>query len=167
MGGEEDYLKLYTIDEDVKFGQGGFCVVFQGWRLCDNKEVTMKKINKSEVDTWGKVNGKLYPIEYCHNRMLAKAGCSRIANILDAFEVEEEYILVLETLDECCTLDDYYIYHCELAGLLKEQHCKLVFHQIVEAVQQCCFIRHDFQRSRLGNPKLPQKYDTQSIGQLS
>ena len=53
MGGEEDYLKLFTIDEDVKFGQGGCCVVFQGWRLSDNKEVAMKKINKSEVDTWG------------------------------------------------------------------------------------------------------------------
>ena len=137
MEGEEDYLKLFTIDADVKFGQGGCCVVFQGWRLSDNKEVEMKKINKSEVDTWGKVNGKLYPIEYFHLRMLAKAGCSRIANILDAFEVEEEYILVLETLDECYTLNAYYTWCCELTDLSKEQHCKLVFHQIVEAVQQC------------------------------
>jgi len=93
MGDEEDFKSQYIIEEGKQLGDG----VYIGWRRSDNKEVAIKKVNESTVAVWGNVNGELYPIEYCHLRMVS--GCSRIANLLDAFYNGDEYFLVLETMD--------------------------------------------------------------------
>ena len=96
-------------------------------------KVAIKKISKSMVVGWGSINGKLYPIEYCHLRMLAKAGCSRIANILDGFDLCEEYILVLEAMDDCNSIADHLRYN---SAPIKEPRCKLIFRQLVDAVRK-------------------------------
>jgi hypothetical protein len=98
IGNEEECKRLYSINEDKRIGKGASGSVFQGRRCSDNKKVAIKKVKKSNVMSWGNVNGQIYPIEYCHLRMVD--GCSRIANLLDAFEIAgEEFILVLETFD--------------------------------------------------------------------
>ena len=136
MGDEEDFENLYREGDDVDdyIGKGGCGVVHFGWRRSDNKEVAVKKVHKSKVVDWGNVDGKAYPIEYCHLQMLARAGCSRIANILDGFDVGEEFIFILETLDDCGTLCG----HLRMNKTpFKEPQCNLIFRQLVQAVDQC------------------------------
>ena len=136
MGDEEDFENLYREGDDVDdyIGKGGCGVVHFGWRRSDNKQVAIKKVHKSKVVDWGNVDGKAYPIEYCHLQMLARAGCSRIANILDGFDVGEEFILILETLDDCGTLCG----HLRMNKTpFKEPQCNLIFRQLVQAVDQC------------------------------
>jgi len=136
MGDEEDFENLYRTGDDVDdyIGKGGCGVVHFGWRRSDNKEVAIKKVHKSKVVDWGNVDGKAYPIEYCHLQILATAGCSRIANILDGFDVGEEFIFILETLDDCGTLCG----HLRVNKTpFKEPQCNLIFRQLVQAVDQC------------------------------
>jgi len=132
MGNEKEYKRQYSTDEGVELGEGASGLVVQGWRRSDNKEVAIKTVNKSKVRNWGYVNGQLYPIEYCHLRMVD--GCSRIANLLDAFDTGDEYIFILETMDSCDSLIDHLL--CN-DGTFEEPHCKLIFRQLVEAVEQC------------------------------
>jgi len=128
MGDEEDFKSQYIIEEGKQLGDG----VYIGWRRSDNKEVAIKKVNESTVAVWGNVNGELYPIEYCHLRMVS--GCSRIANLLDAFYNGDEYFLVLETMDACNSITHRLLFERKP---FKESHCKLIFRQLVEAVEQC------------------------------
>jgi serine/threonine protein kinase len=130
MGDEEDFFRLY-INEDKLIGKGSSCLVYRGRRRSDNKEVAIKKINKSKTYDWGSVNGQIYPIEYCHLRMLD--GCNRIANLLDAFDTGDEYIFILETMYLCSSLDIC----LRITREMKEPHCKLIFRQLVEAVEHC------------------------------
>jgi len=135
MGNEEEYKSQYieNIIKYEKLGQGASGLVVQGWRRSDNKEVAIKKVKKSNVGCWGNVNGELYPIEYCHLRMVN--GCSRIANLLDAFNVDEEFVLILETMEECCSISDFFSY-LSMAPI-PETQCKLIFRQLVESVEHC------------------------------
>jgi hypothetical protein len=132
MDNEEEYERLYIIDEDVPLGEGSSGHVFQGWRRSDNKGVAIKKVKKSDVFHWGNVNGQRYPIEYCHLRMLN--GCSRIANLLHAYEIKDEFILVLETMDLCCDLLHHVL---GKEKYLEENHSRMIFRQLVEAVGHC------------------------------
>jgi serine/threonine protein kinase len=132
IGSEDDFNWQYIIDEDEKPGKGGSALVFKGRRLSDNKKVAIKKVNEDKVYDWGRVNGELYPIEYCHLRMVD--GCSRIANLLDAFYTGDEYIFILETMDSCSALVDRLL--CSQKPL-EEPQCKLIFRQLVEAVDHC------------------------------
>ena len=105
--------------------------MYLGRRLSDNKGVAIKIIRKSDVGYWGIVNGKNYPIEYCNLQMVS--GSSHIANILDAFEIKDEFILILETMDVCISLDRMLNYE----DPLEEPQCKLIFRQLVEGVGHC------------------------------
>ena len=105
MGGEEEYKRKYSIDGDELIGSGGSGFVYFGRRRSDNMKVAIKKVNKSNVFYWCYINDKLYPTEYCHLQIIARAGCCRIANLLDGFYLGEEYILVLETMANCDSLE--------------------------------------------------------------
>jgi len=131
MGSEEDYLRQYK-EEEEKLGEGSYGSVFVGLRRSDNKDVAIKKMKKKDVEREGTVNGKLYPLEYCHLKMLS--GCKGIANLIDAFDVGEEFILILETMDCCCSLFEYM---CHLEGPIKESKSRNIFIKLVEAVDQC------------------------------
>lgn len=130
MGSEEDFLSQYK--EDKKLGAGSSGTVFAGWRRNDNKEVAIKKIKKADVGSYGKINGKLYPIEYCHLKMLS--GCKGIANLIDAFDAGDEFILILETMGNCCDLFD-----CVADNNIpfEESNCRRIFIKLVMAVDQC------------------------------
>ena len=132
MGNEDEFKWRYTIDEYRKLGQGGSAQVFKGWRLSDNTKVAIKKVKKSVVKVWGHVNGQLYPIEYCHLRMVD--GCSRIANLLDAFEIGDEYIFVLETMDFCWDLMSHLLWN---EKHFEEPRSRHIFLQLVEATEHC------------------------------
>ena len=61
------------------------------------------------------------------------SGSSHIANILDAFEIKDEFILILETMDVCESLDR----ELKDENPLEEADCKLIFRQLVEGVGHC------------------------------
>ena len=132
MGNKEEYKAQYMVS-NIKLGEGASGLVCLGWRRSDDKEVAIKKIKKSQekIRFAGNVNGKIYPIEYCHLQMLS--GTSGISNILDAFEVDDEYILILETMEDCMSLESF----LKSRQRLPERHCKFIFHQLVDAVAQC------------------------------
>lgn len=132
MGNEEEYKEQY-FETNIKLGEGASGLVCVGWRKSDDKEVAIKKIKKSQekIRFAGNVNGKIYPIEYCHLRMLS--GTSGISNILDAFEIGDEYVLILETMDMCMSLDSFLMHRPRIP----ERHCKFIFRQLIEAVGQC------------------------------
>jgi len=129
---EEEFKRKYRIDEDVIFGGGRNGLVVKGWRRSDNKAVAIKHVKIPLVYNWGIINEELYPTEYCHLRMVD--GCSRIANLLDGFVIGNGFILVLETLGLCKDLKSYV---SEKDENLEEPHCRMIFRQIVEAVEQC------------------------------
>ena len=140
MGDADDYEKVYREGDeyDDLCGMGGCGVVTFGWRRKDNKKVAVKKVNKSNVFEWGNVDGKVYPLEYCNLQILARAGGNRIAHILDGFDVGEEYVFILETLDDCASLSDYLLLRTTKTLIpFKEPHCNLIFRQLVQAVDQC------------------------------
>jgi len=156
IGNEEECERLYSIDEDKTFGQGGCGMVFQGWRRSDKKKVAIKKVKKSNVAYYGNVNGQLYPIEYCHLRMVD--GCSRIVNLLDAFDIGDVYTYVLETMDMCGSLLD----HLRINEKpFEEPHCKLIFRQLVKAVEQCHNSGIFHRDIKIGNILL--EYDTNEL----
>ena len=132
MGNKEEYKAQYMVS-NIKLGEGASGLVCLGWRRSDDKEVAIKKIKKSQekIRFAGNVNGKIYPIEYCHLQMLS--GTSGISNILDAFEVDDEYILILETMEDCMSLESF----LKSRPRLPERHCKFIFYQLVDAVGQC------------------------------
>ena len=73
MGGEEEYKRKYTIDDDELIGSGRSGLVYFGRRRSDNMKVPIKKVNKSDVFYWCYTNAKLYLTEYCHLQIMAKA----------------------------------------------------------------------------------------------
>jgi len=138
MGNEEDFLTKYKrpVKGDSSYeelGSGACGPVCKGTKLSDGAFVAIKEINKSTLPEyqWGIVNGILYPVEYCALRQLQGSNC--IIQLLDAFEITDKYIFVLELLDGSGTLADL-IGNC---GPLKEDFAKWIFYHLIEAVEEC------------------------------
>jgi len=61
-------------------------------------------------------------------------GCSRIANLLDAFEIGDEFIFILETMDFCWDLTSHLLWN---EKHLEEPRSRHIFRQLVEAAEHC------------------------------
>ena len=135
LGNEEAFRKKYECT-DFELGSGGSCSVFQGIRRSDSVQVAIKKVKKSHGSYWGLVSGAYqwpcqYPIEYC---MLHKLqNCEGVIQLLDGFETDEEFIWILELVENCLTLEDY-IWG---SSPLHESYIKTFFKDLLHTVEAC------------------------------
>lgn len=137
MGDAKDFeLKYECTSGQLGGGQSGS--VFKGFRRSESVgdpplPVAIKTI--SFVNKWGKIDGDDYdyPTEYCIlNKLL---DCNNVCQLLDAYynEEEDQFILILEFVQDSCTLKDFMIEQ----GPLKESFIRTLFRKIVKAVEEC------------------------------
>ncbi|KAK9964117.1 hypothetical protein ABG768_005316 [Culter alburnus] len=102
-------------------GQGGFGRVFEGTRLSDSRQSLFGKSLPNEVAMMIRVSkGPSVP---------------QIIKLLDWYETQNEYILVIERPMHCKDLRHYLVQH---GGRISESKARLVMHQVVTAARICC-----------------------------
>jgi len=94
--------------------------------------VAIKKKKKHEISDWGVVNGNNYPLEYLILNKLSSS-CNGVNKMLDAYETDSEYVLVLEFKEDDYSLKDWLLHD----GIQSEAFAKCFFKQLVEAVGEC------------------------------
>lgn len=123
---QEAFEKTYAVDHVL--GSGGFGTVYAGTRRRDGKAVAIKHITKEKVPEWVQLNGQVVPMEIC----LLKKVCnvSGVVQILDFYEKQDSFILVMERPE---TVKDLFDYITE-KGALSESVAQDFFRQIVQTL---------------------------------
>jgi len=125
-GSAEGLEKTYTVDRVI--GSGGFGTVYGGVRKRDNLPVAIKRITKDKVSEWGKLEGKVVPIEIC---LLEKVKhVSGVVQLLDFYEKSDCFIVVMERPDPVKDLFDY----ITEKGALTEDVARNFFSQVVRTM---------------------------------
>lgn len=126
VGHAEGLEKTYTVDRVI--GSGGFGTVYGGVRKRDNFPVAIKRITKDKVSEWGKLEGKVVPIEIC---LLEKVKhVSGVVQLLDFYEKQDCFIVVMERPDPVKDLFDY----ITEKGALTEVVARNFFSQVVRSM---------------------------------
>ena len=134
IGDKHSYDAKYQCTKEI-FGEGEFGIVKKGLQISDHQPVAIKtlKMNQDQVVRWGQLkNGQFCPLEICILYQLK--GCSGVNQLLDAYNVDGTYILVLEMVNNCITLENFMIrnealHECNIA--------QPFFRRLVTAVHQC------------------------------
>ncbi|XP_047424734.1 serine/threonine-protein kinase pim-2-like [Mugil cephalus] len=125
-----NYIELF------KIGEGGFGAVYAGYHKADATPVAIKHIAKERVNYKRVVhNGKMYTVVEEVELMVKAAGgaqpCRSAAiAVLDCFDLEEEFIFIMERPVPSV---DLYDYRKAQGGYLKEDKAKMVLRQVVDA----------------------------------
>ncbi|XP_069108887.1 serine/threonine-protein kinase pim-1-like [Argopecten irradians] len=119
-------MPMYTINKHL--GSGGFGSVYSGTRKGDNFPVAIKIISKNKVIAWGQLNGQIVPMEICLLEHVNN--CPGVINILDWFELNKSFAVVMERQEHVQDLFDY----ITEKGALDEESSKKFFRQIVDTV---------------------------------
>ncbi|ROI98698.1 Serine/threonine-protein kinase pim-2 [Anabarilius grahami] len=141
--------KIGDINQDYEtgriLGQGGFGRVFEGSRLSDSRQVALKYVTKKECFQKGllvsmlllpSLFGKSLPNEVAMMiRVSEGPSVPQIIKLLDWYETQNEYKLVIERPTHCKDLQHYLVQH---GGRIGESKARLVMHQVVTAAQICC-----------------------------
>nr|CAB3264884.1 serine/threonine-protein kinase pim-3-like [Phallusia mammillata] len=125
------FKKIYDIRGIIGAGGGG--TVYAGTRKSDNVQVAIKQVPKAKVKRWGKLDGRVVPIEFELLHRAATSGNKGVIGMLDWYERRNSYILVMERPQPVIDLFDYLNQH----GALPENVARNIFRQIVEAVIHC------------------------------
>ena len=112
-------------------GKGGFGVVYTGVRNCDGLEIAMKYIKKTCVKEFGNIDDKICPLEICLLRAVEDCPC--VIKLIDYFEENEFYVLVMERPDPCQDLYEFITKY----GPLNEHLAKCFFRQVISIVLAC------------------------------
>lgn len=132
----EPFEKCYLVGKQL--GYGGFGVVHDGRRVCDNMPVAIKHIAKSKVKVWGQLNGRPVPMEIVLMERMAHN--KHIIKLLDWYERPDGYIIVMEKPEPCQDLFDF----ISEKKYLEEDLARTFFWQVLQAVDHChkCGIVH-------------------------
>lgn len=125
-----EFRKLYEITGVVGVGGGG--TVYAGTRRFDGLKIAIKQVPKTKVKRWGRVQGRMVPIEF---ELLDKVsdGHKGIVQMIDWYERRSSYVLVMERPERHIDLFDY----LNKAGPIKEPVVRDVFIQILDAIIHC------------------------------
>jgi len=130
LGNGEDFTSKYSLTDRL-LGKGGMGSVFEGTRVTDNIPVAIKKIEKSQTNEFVLINGRRYPMEYCLYYQVSD--CDGVVSLLEAFETDDEFILVMELMPSCCSLESW----IKQRGAMSESFAKFFFRNLVETVGDC------------------------------
>jgi serine/threonine protein kinase len=122
------FEKTYSVQHVL--GSGGFGTVYAGTRRRDGKPVAIKHIAKDKVPEWVQVNGHVVPMEICLLKKVSQV--SGVVQMLDFYEKQDAFILVMERPEPVKDLFDY----ITEKGALEEDLAKSFFAQIVTCIQQ-------------------------------
>lgn len=129
---KDSFSSLYRCG--ALLGRGGFGSVFSGQRLSDGLQVAIKQISFDRVLHWTRLPGsaRLVPLEVALLLRLSEVGGHRgVVQLLDWFQVEEHFLLVLERPVQSRDLFDYITEN----GPLSERLAQRFFVQLVEALR--------------------------------
>lgn len=125
---KEGFEKLYSIEHVL--GSGGFGTVYAGIRKSDGTPVAIKHIIKDKVTDWKQLNGQVVPIEICLLKEVAEV--DGVIHLLDYYEKNDSFILVMERPDPVKDMFDY----ITEKGFLEEDKARKFFTQVVKTVMQ-------------------------------
>ncbi|XP_076799683.1 uncharacterized protein LOC143444389 [Clavelina lepadiformis] len=125
------FKKIYDLKGLIGVGGGGS--VYAGTRKSDNAQVAIKQVPKAKVKRWGKLDGRVVPIEFELLHKASYSGNKGVIKMLDWYERRNSYILVMERPQPVIDLFDYLNQH----GALAENVAKNIFTQLVHAVRHC------------------------------
>lgn len=120
---------LYRVSCQV--GRGGFGVVYQGSRRGEGGTVAVKYVWKDRVRRWGQVGASAVPLEIV--LLLQVYNCERVVKLIDWFEEQDCFILVMEKPDNSTDLFDY----ISERGVLREETAKEIFKKTIKAILSC------------------------------
>lgn len=125
---KEAFEKLYTVEQML--GNGGFGVVYAGYRNADKRLVAIKYVKKEAVLEWNLLDGELVPAEIFY---LSKVSCiPHVVRLMDYFENDDSFIVVLDRSRPTQDLFDYITER----GSLSESVAQDFMEQIVSTLIQ-------------------------------
>ncbi|XP_076829306.1 serine/threonine-protein kinase pim-1-like isoform X1 [Brachyhypopomus gauderio] len=131
----ESFASRYTLGDLL--GTGGCGAVYAGVRDADGKQIAIKIVPRSDKEQFITVPGETrsLPLEVALMEMVCKPPhCEHIVELLEWFECEDCFILILERPIPCMDLFDFLVLH---QFQLPEPQARLIMHQVVQAVLHC------------------------------
>ncbi|XP_053502174.1 serine/threonine-protein kinase akt-1 isoform X1 [Ictalurus furcatus] len=129
------FQSRYTLGKLLGIGIFGY--VYAGVRTEDGKEVAIKFIQKDETKTIT-IPGETQelPVEVALMKMVSRPPrCSKVVELLEWFDIAEQYVMVLERPSPCMNLYKF----IELQeGRLSEAQARDVMLQVIRAARHCC-----------------------------
>ncbi|XP_053545433.1 serine/threonine-protein kinase pim-1-like [Bombina bombina] len=130
--------RFYQVGSPIM--SGGFGTVFSGERKSDNFPVAVKYVPKDRVERMKFVNGALIPMEI-YLMQKVSTGFQGVINLLDWYEQDDSFAMVMERPEQVQDLFDYITEH----RALREDVAAKFFSQVVNAVIHChnCGVLHN------------------------
>ena len=124
-----DFHRLYSLGGVI--GKGGFGTVHGGHRKSDGLPVAVKMVNKARVASEdGQLQGGV-PLEVA--LMQQVAGVPGIVKLIDFFDMDDSFYIVMERAGGSKDLFDYITEH----GPMPESLARDLFRQVVDIVTRC------------------------------
>ena len=120
------FSEVYSVEHFLK--SGGFGTVYSGFRKSDCKPIAIKHILKNNITEWAQIKGQVIPMEI----LIMEKVChlDGVIALLDWYEKEDTFIIVMERPDPVKDLFDY----ISEKGVLSEAVAHNFFNQLVRTV---------------------------------
>ncbi|KHJ40224.1 kinase domain protein [Trichuris suis] len=125
----ETLRKMYKIGGEL--GSGGFGTVYCGFRVHDGLPVAIKYVNRSNITSWGMLNGRQVPLEIC--LLWQTRHIKGVIRLLDWYERNDGFLIIMERPTPSKDLYDF----ITEKGPLEEELARHFFRQVVESVIAC------------------------------
>lgn len=122
-----NYTDYYNLGAHIR--NGGFSEIYEGTKKSNpNLQVIIKLIPKRKTKNWLMVHNKKYPAEILLHRMCNSI--DGVVEMLEFFEQENEWIIIMPKVDNCMDLFDYL--ESKQRGRLNESEACFFFTQLVK-----------------------------------
>ncbi|CDW54584.1 Serine [Trichuris trichiura] len=129
ISASETLRKMYKIGGEL--GSGGFGTVYCGFRVHDGLPVAIKYVNRSNITSWGMLNGRQVPLEIC--LLWQTRHIKGVIRLLDWYERNDGFLIIMERPTPSKDLYDF----ITEKGPLEEELARHFFRQVVESVIAC------------------------------